>query len=115
MEHVVVDHFQPGARADNASSAKIPARRARQFASRTEPTVTLQVKVSNRHQITVPAAVRRSLSIEAGDNLQVEVHDGVVFLIPKPDDPVEGLRGLGQEIWDDIDVQDYLNREREGW
>ncbi len=77
--------------------------------------MTLQVKVSSKHQIAVPASVRRQLSIDAGDNLLVEVHDGVVFLIPKPSDPLEELRGLGREIWADTDVQDYLDRERDGW
>ena len=77
--------------------------------------MTLQVRVSSKHQIAVPATVRRQLSIDAGDNLLVEVHDGVIFLIPKSDDPVEELRGLGREIWADIDAQDYVTGEREGW
>jgi AbrB family looped-hinge helix DNA binding protein len=38
--------------------------------------MTTQVKVSSKHQIAVPASVRRMLSIKAGDYLLVEVEDG---------------------------------------
>ena len=76
--------------------------------------MTLQVRVSGKHQIALPAAVRRHLSIEAGDYLLLELHVDVVFLIPKTVDPVEELRGLGREIWTGIDAQDYVRREREG-
>jgi AbrB family looped-hinge helix DNA binding protein len=77
--------------------------------------VALQVKVSSKHQIAVPAAVRRELAIDAGDHLMVEIQDGVIFLIPEPTDPIEELRGLGREIWDGVDAQDYINGERNGW
>ena len=75
----------------------------------------LPVKVSSKHQIAVPAAVRRELAIDPGDHLLVEIHDGVIYLIPKPTDPIEELRGLGREIWEGVDAQDYVNGERDGW
>ena len=77
--------------------------------------MSLQVKVSSKHQIAVPASVRHQLSIEAGDFLSVRVQDGVIVLIPKSTDPIEQLRGLGREIWDGIDAQDYVNNERDEW
>jgi AbrB family looped-hinge helix DNA binding protein len=77
--------------------------------------VTLQVKVSSKHQIAVPAAVRRQLGIDAGDHLLVEVQDGVIVLIPVPVDPIEELKGLGREIWEGVDVQEYIDGERAGW
>jgi AbrB family looped-hinge helix DNA binding protein len=77
--------------------------------------VGLQVKVSSKHQIAVPAVVRRQLAIDAGDQLLVEVQDGVIVLIPKPVDPVEELKGLGREIWEGVDVQEYIDGERDGW
>ncbi len=75
----------------------------------------ISVKVSSKHQIAVPASVRRTLSIKAGDYLLVEVEDGAIILVPKPIDPIEELRGLGREVWDGVDVQDYIDRERDGW
>lgn len=77
--------------------------------------MTTQVKVSSKYQIAVPASVRRKLSIKAGDYLLVEVEDGAIILVPKPIDPIEELRGLGREVWDGVDVQDYVDRERDGW
>ena len=77
--------------------------------------MTMQVKVSSKHQIAVPAAVRRQLEIDAGDHLLVEVQDGVIVLIPMPEDPVEALEGLGREIWEGVDVQEYIDGERAGW
>jgi AbrB family looped-hinge helix DNA binding protein len=74
-----------------------------------------RVKVSSKHQIAVPAAVRRRLAIDAGDHLLVDVQDGVVVLTPEPKDPVEELKGLGREIWEGVDTQDYIDQERDGW
>jgi len=55
------------------------------------------------------------MDIETGDYLRVEVQDGVIMLIPEPTDPVEELRGLGREIWEGVDAQEYVDRERDGW
>ena len=43
------------------------------------------------------------------------VRDGVAMLIPEPVDPVEELRGLGKEIWEGIDPQEYVDRLRDEW
>lgn len=77
--------------------------------------MTTQVKVSSKHQIALPASVRRQLSIEAGDYLLVEVEDGAMVLVPKPVDPIEEIRGLGRELWDGVDAQEYVDRERDEW
>ncbi len=74
-----------------------------------------RVKVSSKHQIAVPAAVRRRLAIDSGDHLVVEIQDGVIVLIPEPKDPVEELKGLGREIWEGVDIQDYIDQERDAW
>jgi antitoxin PrlF len=77
--------------------------------------VTTRVKVSSKYQIAVPATVRRRLNIDAGDYLLVDVQGGVVMLIPESADPIEELRGLGREIWEGVDVQEYIDGERDGW
>ena len=71
-----------------------------------------KVKVSSKHQIAVPATVRERLSIAAGDYLIVDVQDGVILLTPAASDPIDDLRGLGHEIWDGLDVEDYIDRLR---
>ena len=77
--------------------------------------MALQVKVSSKHQIAVPAAVRRQLEVDAGDHLLVDVQDGVIVLIPMPVDPIEEFKGLGRENWEGVDVQEYIDGERSGW
>ena len=73
------------------------------------------VKVSNRYQISLPSAARQQLNIQAGDRLLVDIQEGMIVLIPQPEDYVESLAGLHQEIWQNIDTTAYLDQEREAW
>jgi len=75
----------------------------------------LRVKVTSEHHIDIPVAVRERLAIHGGDYLQMDVRDGVIVLIPESRDPIAELRGLGREIWEGVDVQDYIDGEREDW
>ncbi|MBR8838991.1 MAG: hypothetical protein DSM106950_34560 [Stigonema ocellatum SAG 48.90 = DSM 106950] len=36
-------------------------------------------------------------------------------LTPKPKRSILELEGLGKEIWNDIDAQEYVNQERDSW
>jgi hypothetical protein len=36
-------------------------------------------------------------------------------LTPKPKRSILELRGLGKEIWNGIDAQEYVNQERDSW
>jgi len=73
------------------------------------------VKVSTKYQITVPRIARKQLNIKKGDRLIVDVQDGVIVLIPQPKRYTDYLQGLHSEIWKDVDIQKYLNRERDAW
>jgi AbrB family looped-hinge helix DNA binding protein len=73
------------------------------------------VKVSAKYQIAVPQIARKKLNIKKGDRLLVDVQDGVIVLIPQIKRYTDYLQGLHSEIWKGIDVQKYLNGEREGW
>lgn len=33
----------------------------------------------------------------------------------KPDSFAKAMKGLGKEIWEDIDVSEYIKEERESW
>ena len=74
-----------------------------------------RVKVSRRFQIAVPSEVRRSLGIEAGDSLIVEVRGDHVILMREPKDWAASLIGLHKEIWEDVDTEEYLRGERAAW
>lgn len=73
------------------------------------------VKVSKRYQIALPSIARKQLSIEAGDRLLVDVQDGVIVLLPEPDDYTDYLAGLHSEIWQGMDTMKYLEDERNAW
>ncbi len=36
-------------------------------------------------------------------------------MIPKPKRSILELRGLGKEIWNGVDAQEYVNQERDSW
>ena len=73
------------------------------------------VKVSDKFQIAVPAAVRRSLGIKRGDRLLVDVRGNQIVLRREPADYAAELAGLHAEIWEGVDPNEYLRREREAW
>ena len=78
-----------------------------------QPTET--VKVSGRYQISLPSRARRELGIDAGDRLMVVVQDGLLILLPQPEDYARYMAGLHREIWEGIDTTAYLNEERATW
>ena len=73
------------------------------------------VKVSKRYQIAVPALARQLLNIQSGDRLLVDIQDGMMVLIPRPENYTEALVGLHQEIWEGEDAQKYIEKERDAW
>ncbi len=75
----------------------------------------LTVKVSKRYQIAVPAAARQLLHIKSGDRLIVDIQDGMLVLLPEPEDFASHLAGLHKEIWEGVDAQKYIDEERQAW
>lgn len=73
----------------------------------------LSVKVSTKHQISIPSAARRKLGIEAGDRLSVEVTEDVLILRRRSARPSERLRGLGSETWRGVDPVRHVRRLRD--
>ncbi|MCL4805029.1 MAG: AbrB/MazE/SpoVT family DNA-binding domain-containing protein [Anaerolineae bacterium] len=73
------------------------------------------VKVSGRNQISLPSRARHELGIESGDRLMVVVQDGMLILLPQPQDYVQSMAGLHRELWQGIDTTAYLNEERATW
>jgi len=76
---------------------------------------SLSVKVSNRYQISLPSLARKQLDIQAGDRLLVDIQDGMIVLLPQPENYTERLAGLHQEIWQDVNTETWLEAERAAW
>ena len=74
-----------------------------------------KVKLSSKHQIVVPKAVREILKLQAGDHLLATVEDGILLLRPQPRSYTKALRGLHKDVWKDVDVENYLELERKSW
>lgn len=75
----------------------------------------MSVKVSNRYQIALPSQARKRLNIQAGDRLLVDIQDGMILLLPQPEDYVQYMVGLHKDVWQGIDTTAYLEQEREAW
>lgn len=76
---------------------------------------TVAIKVSSRYQIAVPKIARERLNIQKGDRLLADVQDGLLILLPCPQDYAAHLAGLHREVWNGLDTTTYLHQEREAW
>lgn len=73
----------------------------------------LSVKVSSKHQIIVPAQVRRELGIKAGDRLSVEVR-GQELVMRQDGSAVDRLYGAGKGMYGPDPVA-YVRALRDEW
>lgn len=71
------------------------------------------VKVSSRYQVSVPRVARDRLNIKSGDRLLVDIQDGLLILVPQPQDYADRLAGLYKEVWAGLDTVAYLEEERQ--
>jgi bifunctional DNA-binding transcriptional regulator/antitoxin component of YhaV-PrlF toxin-antitoxin module len=80
-----------------------------------EVLVALRVQVTDDFLVAVPDEALEKLKIERGDSLLVEVRDNTIVLMPEPRDYARRLRGLHRDVWEGVDTDEYLRREREAW
>lgn len=77
-----------------------------------------KTKVSHKFQVVIPKDIRELLGISKGDVLQVYEKDDEIVMKKTENKTrlsLKDLKGLGKEIWKDIDVEDYIKKERESW
>lgn len=75
-------------------------------------------KVSHKFQVVIPKDIRDLLGISKGDTLAVYRKDNEIVMKKieaKKPLSLKNLKGLGKEIWEDIDVEEYIKKERESW
>ena len=77
--------------------------------------MTKIVKLSSKYQVVIPREARKKLGLRAGDQLAVEVEGEKLILRPRPKNYTNYMLGLGKEIWEGIDVSEYVRKERESW
>ena len=75
-----------------------------------------KAKLTRKYQITIPAEVRRSLGLEAGDVVYLSVEGERVFLRRMPESWSRYSRGLGAEMWsEEGGGAGAIERERGSW
>lgn len=75
----------------------------------------VSVKVGPKYQIVIPQDIRQKIGLRPKDEVIVEEIGGTVIIIPKPKSFTDFIIGLGKEVWERVDVKDYLKKERESW
>lgn len=73
------------------------------------------VRLGKRFQLVLPKKIRQRLGLREGDVLLVEVTRKGILLVPKPRSYAQHLSGLHREVWQDVDVDEYLRDERKTW
>ena len=56
----------------------------------------MRTKVTERGQTSIPASVRRRLSIGPNTSLEWIIEETTVRVVPIPEDPIGALRGSGK-------------------
>lgn len=74
-----------------------------------------KVTVDRKNRVTLPADVLEDLHLEPGDELIISVRSGALMLSPDPLRHLRKLRGLHREIWDGVDIDEYIRQERDAW
>jgi AbrB family looped-hinge helix DNA binding protein len=76
---------------------------------------TYQVKVTQRHAITLPAELRREFDIEDGDALELQVDGDQIVLRRSVSAALDRLQGILRPYFKDHDdVMRFLEEERSG-
>ena len=45
----------------------------------------------------------------------MEVQEGLIVLLPEPSSYTDALCGLHKEIWEGVEPDQYISRERDAW
>lgn len=73
-----------------------------------------QTKVSVRGQTVIPREIREQLGIKPNTKLAWSVRDGVIIVVPIPEDPVRALVGILKDTgYTFEDFMEERRRERE--
>jgi bifunctional DNA-binding transcriptional regulator/antitoxin component of YhaV-PrlF toxin-antitoxin module len=82
---------------------------------------TSQSTISSKNQVVIPADIRKALGLKAGDTLNWQIiastpsNKPKVIAEPSPQNWADYTRGLGEEVWHDIDIDTYIKNLRDEW
>lgn len=80
---------------------------------------TTQSLISPKYQTVIPAKIRRRLNLKKGDKLIWRVisvgNQPKIITEPEPKDWAAHTRGLGKNLWQKVDIEEYINNLRAEW
>jgi AbrB family looped-hinge helix DNA binding protein len=77
--------------------------------------IAVSAQVSDKYQVVIPREVRQKLNLHPRDTLLFLIDGDTVIIRPRPVSFTATLRGLHQEVWADVDVDEWLTQERSAW
>lgn len=80
-------------------------------------TIRSESEIKQRYQTTIPKEIREKAKLDIGDELMWkydELRDEIIVL-RKPKRFSDALWGLGKEMWEKENGDEYVRKEREGW
>ncbi|MEM7588109.1 MAG: AbrB/MazE/SpoVT family DNA-binding domain-containing protein [Acidobacteriota bacterium] len=77
--------------------------------------IVASAKLTNKHQITLPAEVRQKLRIQPGDVVYLAVAGDQVVLHSLRSGWTEASRALGDELWRNEGGTAAIEAERDAW
>jgi len=81
--------------------------------------LTLKTTITDKYQTVVPSDLRKRLNIKKGKTLVWRIiQEGpvpLVLVLPQPENWSQYLSGLGKRVWQDADVDEYLQKIKKEW
>lgn len=73
------------------------------------------VRLSSEHTITLPEELVKKMNFATDDEIIVQIEEDKLILSKKTGNYTDRLRGLHKEVWDNIDSEEFLIKERQSW
>lgn len=70
-------------------------------------------KLSSKSQIVIPAAIRKRLNIQPGDELEINTKNNVIIIRKAALSATDALDACGSDIWRGYEKE--LDRARDQW
>ena len=79
--------------------------------------MALVSKIDNNSYTRIPDEIISQAGLKPGDDVIwfYDEQTKQIILMEKPADFSQTLRGLGKETWQNVDVEKYIQEERNSW
>lgn len=73
-------------------------------------------KLNEDSSIKIPEDILKKSGLKPGAEI-IWLYDehGQILLMEKPDNFAKAMKGLGKEVWDEVDTDEYVQEERQSW